>query len=485
MGTFPKDIFAPGFPLFHYSNTPVFNIIMNKPVYKALEQIVGPEHVTDRETDLQCYTYDATQITSRPEMVVFPGSTREIAEILKLANQHRFPVVPRGSGSGMSGGSVPIQGGVVLVLLRLNRIKAIDRNNLLAVAQPGVITRDLQQAVESQGLFYPPDPSSANFSTLGGNLAECAGGGRAVKYGVTRDYVLGLEVALPTGEVIKTGVQTAKGVVGYDVTRLLVGSEGTLGIITEMTLKLIPLPEARQTILAFFDLLTTAARTVVEIFRRGILPSTLEFMDQSSLACVEEYLHLGLPPGAQALLLIEVDGDREATVRHGETVQQICRQTGAGEVKKAETLEEADNLWKARRAISPALFRLRPNKINEDVVVPRDKIPEAIERFQEIARLLDVLIVSFGHAGDGNIHVNVMFDGQKPEERERARQAKEEIFKTVLELGGTLSGEHGVGLTKAPFLSLELDPAALRLMKKIKNLFDPNHILNPGKIFPE
>jgi glycolate oxidase len=457
---------------------------MNKAIYKALEKIVGREHITDRDTDRQSYAYDATQIQALPDGVVFPRTTDEVAAIVRLANTYQFPLVPRGAGSGMSGGSVPIQGGLVLVLLRMNRILNIDANNLLAVAEPGVITRDLQQAVEARGLFYPPDPSSSHFSTLGGNLAECAGGGRAVKYGVTRDYVLGLEVVLPTGEIIKTGVRTAKGVVGYDLTRLLVGSEGTLGIITQMVLKLIPLPEARQTILAFFDQMDLAARSVVEIFQSGILPAILEFMDHSSIACVEEYLHLGLPIQAQAMLLIEVDGDREAVARQGETIQHIFRQLGATGVKKAATPQEAEELWKARRAISPALFRLRPHKINEDIVVPRDKIPESIKRFEDISRRLELLIVSFGHAGDGNIHVNVMFDGKKPEEKKRAQEAVAEIFQVVLDLGGTLSGEHGVGLTKAPFLSLELDPVSLNLMQRIKDLFDPNHILNPGKIFP-
>lgn len=457
---------------------------MNKEIYQALEKIVGPQNLTARDADRQCYAYDATQIQARPDAVIFPGNTREISEILKTANQYTFPVVPRGAGSGMSGGSVPIQGGLVMVLLRLNRIKEIDTNNFVAVVEPGVITRDLQQAVEAEGLFYPPDPSSSHFSTLGGNLAECAGGGRAVKYGVTRDYVLGLEVVLPTGEFLKTGVQTAKGVVGYDLTRLMVGSEGTLGVITEMTLKLIPLPEARQTILAFFDQMALATRTVVEILQARILPSALEFMDQASITCVEEYLHLGLPTRAQALLLIEVDGDREATARQGEMIQQICQGLGATGVKKAAGTQEAEELWKARRAISPAVFRLRPNKINEDIVVPRDKIPEAVERFQKIGRGLDLLVISFGHAGDGNIHVNVMFDGKKPGEKEKAQEAVAEIFKVVMALGGTLSGEHGIGLTKAPFLSLELNSLSLSLMKKIKTLFDPNHILNPGKIFP-
>jgi glycolate oxidase len=456
---------------------------MNQSVYKALEKIVGPDHITSREADLECYAYDATQLKARPEAVVFPADAREISEILKLASRHRFPVVPRGAGSGMSGGSVPIQGGVVLVLLRLNRLKAIDTGNLLAVVEPGVITRDLQQAAEAKGLFYPPDPSSLSFSTLGGNVAECAGGGRAVKYGVTRDYVLGLEAVLPSGEIIRTGVQTAKGVVGYDLTRLLVGSEGTLGVLTELTLKLLPLPEARQTILAFFDSLNQATRAVVEILQSRILPSILEFMDHSSIVCVEEYLHLGLPTEAQAMLLIEVDGDREAVIRQGGLIEQTCVGLGALGVRKASNTREADALWKARRSISPAVFRLRPNKINEDVVVPRDKIPEAIDRFQEIGRRYELLVISFGHAGDGNIHVNVMYDRKKPGESEKAHEAVLEIFKTVIDLGGTLSGEHGIGLTKAPYLNLELNSAQIDLMKKIKDLFDPQHILNPGKIF--
>jgi glycolate oxidase len=457
--------------------------MIDKKIYKALGKIVGPENITSRETDLECYAYDATQWKARPEAVVFPANAREISEILRLATLYRFPVVPRGAGSGMSGGSVPIQAGVVLVLLRLNRIRTIDESNFLAIVEPGVITRDLQQAVETKGLFYPPDPSSYQFSTLGGNAAECAGGGRAIKYGVTRDYILGLEAVLPSGEIIRTGVRTAKGVVGYDLTRLLVGSEGTLGIITELTLKLIPLPEARQTILAFFDSLELAGQTVVAILQSRILPSILEFMDHPSIICVEDYLHLGLPTDAQAMLLIEVDGDQEAVVRQGTLIEQACLRMGAQGVKKASTAKEAEALWKARRSISPAVFRLRPNKINEDIVVPRDKIPEAIDRFQEIGRRFDLLIVSFGHAGDGNIHVNVMFDAKKPGERQRAQEAVKEIFKAVLDLGGTLSGEHGVGLTKAPFLNLELNAAQIDLMKKIKDLFDPNHILNPGKIF--
>jgi glycolate oxidase len=453
-------------------------------ILQSLEKIVGPGHLTDRETDLQCYGYDATAYFCRPEAVIFPGNAEEISAVLRLANEQRFPVVPRGAGSGMSGGSVPIQGGVVLVLSRLNRIIKIDRENFLAVVEPGVVNRELQQAVEALGLFYPPDPASMNFSTLGGNVAECAGGARAVKYGVTRDYVLGLTAVLPTGEIMKTGVQTAKGVVGYDLTRLLVGSEGTLAVITEIILKLLPKPEARRPVLAFFNRLDLAAQAVVEILHGGVLPSTLEFMDQPSIRAVEDYLHLGLPPEAEALLLVEVDGDREEVERQSRRVLEACERLGAAGTRLARTEAEAEDIWKARRAVSSAIFRLRPNKINEDIAVPRAQIPGAIRRFQEIARRFDLLIVSFGHAGDGNIHVNVMYDEQQEGQKARAHQAVEEIFKAVLELGGTLSGEHGIGLAKAAYLSWELDPVNLSVMKKIKELFDPNRVLNPGKIFP-
>ncbi len=452
--------------------------------YQALRRIVGPGQITDQETELKCYAYDATAFQTMPEAVAFPGTAEEISAILKCANEYRFPVIPRGAGSGMSGGSVPIQGGLVLVMSRFNRIRKIDTQNYLAVVEPGVVNRDLQSAVEAVGLFYPPDPASLSFSTLGGNVAECAGGARAVKYGVTRDYVLGLTVVLPTGEILKTGTQTAKGVVGYDLTRLLVGSEGTLGIFTEFTVKLLPKPESRQPVLVFFDRLDLATQAVVEIFQAGIVPSSLEFMDQPSLQAVEQFLHLGLPREAEAALLIEVDGDRDLVIRQSRRVVQACEQLGAVGIRTASSPQEAEELWKARRSISPALFRIRPNKVNEDIVVPRAQIPEAIRRFQEIGRRLDLMVVSFGHAGDGNIHVNVMFDKKISGQEGKAHQAVEAIFKTVIELGGTLSGEHGIGLAKASYLSWEIDPLPLALMKKIKDLFDPNHILNPGKIFP-
>jgi len=453
--------------------------------FKGIEAIVGSPRCTRRPEERICYAYDAAAGRFMPDAVAFPENTAEISAILTLANAEGFFVVPRGSGSGMSGGAVPVQGGLILVMNRMNRILAIDRENLVATAEPGVITSVFHAAVEKEGLFYPPDPSSSDFSTLGGNLAECAGGPRAVKYGVTRDYVLGLEVVLPTGDRIKTGVQTTKGVVGYDLTRLLVGSEGTLGIITRVTLKLLPLPASVGTMTAIFPLPETAVETVTEIIRRGIIPRTLEFMDNASIRCVENYLKMGLPGEAGALLLIEADGNSEETAKTLDQIQSLCRAHGASAVYTAGTPEEAGALWKARKAISPALFQYAPHKINEDIVVPRSRIPQIIRRIEMLREKTGLFMASFGHAGDGNIHFNIMLDKSDPGALEKARIAVAALFDYTLELGGTISGEHGIGITKAPYLSKEIGSGALFLMKRIKKAFDPNGILNPGKIFPE
>ncbi len=453
--------------------------------FKKLQNIVGKPYCSKAKEDLACYAYDATAMTYLPDAVVFPKDTSQISAILSLANEDRFYVVPRGSGSGMTGGALAIHGGVILVMSRFNRILKIDEDNLIAHVEPGVLTGHLHQAVEKKGLFYPPDPSSSEFSTLGGNMAECAGGPRAVKYGVTRDYVLGLEAVLPTGEIIHTGVQTVKGVVGYDLTRLLVGSEGTLGIITRMTLKLIPLPEAVRSMTAVFDTLETAAETVSKIVRSGIVPRTIEFMDNASIRCVERYLKTDLPVDAGALLLIEVDGKAEEAnmlVKHLET---ICLGQGASRVRIAETKEEVANLWKARKAISPALFQYGPDKINEDIVVPRSKIPDMVRKINILQKRTGLTMVSFGHAGDGNIHFNIMLDKKNKMELKKAEDAIEELFDYTVELGGTISGEHGVGITKAPYLEKEIGPVERALMKKIKRVFDPNGVLNPGKIFAD
>lgn len=458
--------------------------MLSELVKNELKRIVGPKNAAFAKEELLCYSYDATNTLYPPDAVVFVKSAEEVSLILKMANSEGFPVIPRGAGSGFSGGSLPVEGGVVISTERMNRIIEIDVENLTAVVEPGVVLWEFQQEVEKKGLFYPPDPSSLRFSTLGGNIAECAGGPRAVKYGVTRDYVLGLEVVLPTGEIINTGVKTAKGVVGYDLTRLMVGSEGTLGVVTKAILKLLPLPQASKTLLAVFPDLKDAASTVTGIIKERIIPSTLELIDGVSLKCVEEYAKVGLPE-AEAVLLIEVDGSTEGVERDSEAVERICMETGAVSVKSAAGKDEVADLWKARRAISASLFRVRPNKINEDVVVPRASIPELIGGIREIAGRRNLLIACFGHAGDGNIHVNVMYDRTNPFEAKAAEDAVTEVFRLTLDLKGTISGEHGVGVSKAKYLSMELKPEAIEAMKRIKAAFDPNGVLNPGKIFPK
>ncbi len=450
--------------------------------FKQIRKIVGKANCSRENADRVCYAYDATARTFLPEAVAFPGSTREIADIMELASRKSFPVVPRGSGSGMTGGSLAIEGGLVLVTSRLNQIIDVDKDNLTARVQPGVITGEFQAAVEKQKLFYPPDPASAAFSSLGGNVAENAGGPRAVKYGVTRDYVLGMEVVLPTGEIIRTGVQTAKGVAGYDLTRLIVGSEGTLGIITEIRLRLLPLPAGIGTMTAAFQDLRTAAETVSHIIAGGIIPRTIEFLDNPCIRCAENSLRAGLPVDAAAMLILSVDGMPEENEVALSRLTAICREQGASEVKTAETREAADRIWQARKAVSPALFTYAPDKINEDIVVPRSRIPEIVEKIQELGRETGLLTAGFGHAGDGNIHVNVMLDKNDPAQLQKAKAAIETLFDFTISLGGTLSGEHGIGITKSAFMPKEFGTAEMTLMKKIKTVFDPGNILNPGKI---
>jgi len=453
-------------------------------IFSKLQRIVGKANCTRKKEELVCYAYDATTRTYLPDAVLFPKNAAEISAILSLASEEGFFVIPRGAGSGMTGGSLAVNGGVIVVMTRLNRILKIDKDNLVAHVEPGVVTGRFHKAVEKEGLFYPPDPSSSDFSTLGGNLAECAGGPRAVKYGVTRDYVLGLEAVLPTGEIISTGVQTAKGVVGYDLTRLMVGSEGTLGVITRITLRLLPLPEAVRAMTAIFDKIETAAETVSEIIRSGIIPRTIEYMDNASLRCVENHLKAGLPVEAEALLLIEEDGRAGEVDLLIERIKKLCLSQGAKQVAIAKTKADIKKLWKARKAISPALFQYGPHKINEDIVVPRSRIPEMVRKINALREQSGLTMVSFGHAGDGNIHFNIMLDKKNAADLKKADNAIEALFNYTLELGGTISGEHGVGITKAPYMAKEIGDVEMNLMKKIKKLFDPNGVLNPGKIFP-
>jgi len=459
--------------------------MISDPILRDLAEIVGPTHLTTEPDDLAAHASDATRLTYLPHAVVFPADSHEVSRILALASRERFPVIPRGAGTGQSGGALPVQGGLVLAMDRFTRIVGIDEENLVARVEPGVITAHLQEAVEARGLFYPPDPASIHISTIGGNVAECAGGLRAVKYGVTRDYVLGLEAVLPTGEIIRTGVATAKGVVGYDLTRLLVGSEGTLAVITEIVLRLIPLPEAKKTMLAFFEDLAVAVRAVSTLIRSRIVPTTLEFLDRVCIECVREDMGIAVPEGATALLLIEVDGDETLVARDAERVREIVRQAGATRFLEARDPVEAERLWEARRNVSPALQGLRPGKVSEDVVVPRSRLADLVAHLQDLSREHGQPIAAFGHAGDGNIHVHILLDPDVPEERENTERIVQALFEEVIRMGGTLSGEHGVGITKSRYLHLELSPPVQGLMRRLKQSFDPHGILNPGKIFPE
>lgn len=449
-----------------------------------LAAIVGGANIDHSDEMRTCYAYDALKKAFPPDAVAFPGSAAEVSEILKLANGRSIPIVPRGGGSGYTGGSVPVEGGVVVSLERLDRIIDIDEENFIAVVEPGVITGVFQREVESKGLFYPPDPASLEFCTIGGNVAECAGGPRALKYGVTREYVMGLDVVLPTGEVIRTGGRTRKGVVGYDLTRLIVGSEGTLGIVTKVILKLLPLPPARQTLMAIYTDMGEAATAVREIIGSGVIPCTLEFMDGATIRCVAEHLGEAVRVGAEgAMLLIEIDGGAASVEDEALGISRILEKTGAAEAHRAASAEESERLWRARRAISPSLAKRSPNKVSHDIAVPIARLPEMIKEIRTLAEAYEIDIMNFGHAGDGNIHVNFMVDPKDTALMARTGKAVEALFEITLKLGGTISGEHGVGISKMPYIAMELEPEMIRLQRAIKTAIDPRGILNPGKIF--
>lgn len=452
----------------------------------ALEQIVGPAHLKRDPDSLDQYGHDALNRGHRPDVVVLPGDVHEIAAIAALCHETRTPLVVRGGGTGYTGGSVPTRGGVLLSCERLNRILEIDQQNLLAVVEPNVVTGDLQDAVERVGLFYPPDPASLRQSVIGGNVAECAGGPRAFKYGTTKRYVLGLEAVLPTGEIVRTGSKAVKNVVGYDLTQLLVGSEGTLAILTEIILRLIPKPPVQQTIRATFRDIGGAVGAVDALLKARAIPAALEIIDGDCLNAVASHLHTSLaPPGTGALLLLEVDGIPGSVAEEADRVVDACRAAGATEILRASSEAERQELWRVRRELSPSLKVIARLKINHDVVVPRGRVPQLFELVADLRARFALRIPCFGHAGDGNIHVNFMLNPDDAAEIARAHAAERLLFEGVVAMEGSISGEHGIGFAKAPFVGIELSAEEIALMKRIKQAFDPHGILNPGKMFPE
>ena len=458
---------------------------MDETLTRRLIDAVGAENVLTDAASLERYGQDALGIGHPPDLVVIPANTQEIAKIAHLCNDRRVPLVVRGAGTGYTGGAVPTCGGVVLSTERLNKILEIDETNLLAVVEPSVVTADLQRAVEGVGLFYPPDPASLEISSIGGNVAECAGGPRGFKYGTTRRYVLALEAVLPSGQVIETGSKAVKNVVGYDLTQLLVGSEGTLAIITRVTLRLVPKPPARATVMAIFKDIQSAVDAVTVLIRQRVVPATLEIVDAEALKAVSGHLGRPVAPGdTGAMLIVEVDGTETAVNEDIDEAARACRQAGATGVMPATDDDERDRLWSARRLISIALRSTGLLKINHDVVVPRGRVPELFKAIDNLRETYRLQIVAFGHAGDGNIHVNLMIDRNDPQQRVRAKDAERALFERVVSLEGSISGEHGIGFAKAAYIGIELSPDEIALMKRVKAAFDPNGILNPGKIFP-
>jgi glycolate oxidase len=452
-----------------------------------LEAIVGRDYVRTADDARETYGADALKRGHPPDAVVLPDGAEQVAAVVRLCAAARVPMVPRGAGTGYTGGAVPVRGGIVISLERMNRILEIDEDNLVAVVEPNVVTGDLQTAVERVGLFYPPDPASLKQSVIGGNVAECAGGPRAFKYGTTKQYVLGLQAVLPTGEIVETGGKVVKNVVGYDLTHLLVGSEGTLAIITRIILRLVPRPPVQSTLRATFRTVPEAVRAVANIIRERVVPAAVELIDGDSLEAVARYLNVRslAPEGTGALLLLEVDGLAEAIGEEASRVERACRDAGATEVLRSSDEASRQELWRVRRELSHSLRTITPIKYNHDVVVPKGRIPELFELVEQLKQRFGLRIPCFGHAGDGNIHVNIMVTPGDDEEVRRAHEAERVLFEGVVALEGSISGEHGIGFAKAPFLPIELSPDEIALMKRVKRAFDPNGILNPGKIFPE
>ncbi len=449
---------------------------------KALIDIVGEENYTDNLIDLISYSKDASEHRHRPDAAVWPATAEEISAILKLANKDRFPVVPRGAGTSLAGLAVPEKGGVVLDLGRMNKIISVSVTDRLAVVQPGVVYADLERALAPHDFFFPPDPASGTVATLGGNVATNAGGIKGAKYGTTKDYVLSLQVVLPDGRVMRTGSKCMKSSSGYDLTKLFVGSEGTLGVVTEITLKINPKPSLSSTAMATFEDLEDAGQAVSEIMHSGILPSALEVVDQQTLIAINQNTDLNLPE-VEAILIAETDGHTwEETQFQLNKVIEIFKKNNASTVKQAATKEEAEALWTARKSAYAVMSRINNSLAVEDLSVPMSKVPNILKTISDLAKKYDLKIPTVGHAGDGNLHPTISYDSTNPDEVKRVEQASAELFEKVIELGGTLTGEHGIGLAKARFMTMEHDPVAMDVMRSIKKSFDPNNILNPGKM---
>jgi glycolate dehydrogenase FAD-linked subunit len=455
---------------------------MDENLKKALIGIVGEKRFTDKLIDLVSYSYDASEHSHRPSCAVWVESAEEVSAILKLANREKIPVIPRGAGTGLSGMAVPIKGGIVLDLNHMNQILEISIEDRLAIVQPGVVYADFDRVLAKSGFFFPPDPGSAKVCTLGGNVATNAGGIKGAKYGTTRDYVLGLQVVLPDGRIMRTGSKTMKSVSGYDLTKLFVGSEGTLGVVTEIILKINPKPTATSTAMATFNDVEDAGRAVSRIMHSGIIPSVLEILGRHTIQAINQNTQLNLPE-VEAMLLTETDGfTREETDYQMNKILQVFRENQAQEIQQADSVETAARLWEARKSAYGVLARIKTHFVLEDITVPMSKVAEMLKGIEAIALRNDLQIATFGHAGDGNLHPQILYDGYDPDQVRRVEKAIEELFQLAISLQGTLTGEHGIGLSKAAFMPLEHDPVALECMLSLKKLFDPNNILNPGKM---
>jgi glycolate oxidase len=457
---------------------------MEKKHIDYFKTLLGNENVYDDKAHRIAYAYDATRNRYEPELVVFPRDEKDVSDVLRYCNEHKIIITPRGAGSGFTGGSLPANGGIILAYEKhMNKILEIDMENMVAVVQPGVINMDLQKAVEAQGLFYPPDPASENYSTIGGNVSENAGGMRAAKYGITKDYVMALRAVLPNGEIIRAGKRTIKDVAGYNIAGILIASEGTLACITEITLKLISKPTLSQSVMGVFPTVNDAMNAVYKTMAAGVTPVAMEFLDNLSIRAVEKKFKKGLPVEAGAILIADVDGKLDVEIENQLTIlEKKFKENGCSEFKIAKDAKESADLWFARKNASQSITIYGSKKLNEDITVPRNKLPDLLKAIGEIAQKYNVKVPCFGHTGDGNVHTNVMVDGSDAQQLEIGHKAIEEIFKATVALGGTLSGEHGIGLSKAPFMHLAFSDAEMELFRTIKKAFDPNNILNPDKM---